>query len=212
MSTQTGQAPRGNRVAPKEPKHKENRDPNNINSHVECQFYSVFAEPSGGPRSFDCIWEFSELLYDCCKDCWYKLFSLCFGCCIAIAWGIEFVPVLFSNIWIFTPFRQCLNVVIGNWCRSCCFLLSQCFIAPWCNATAHIFRHCGYGVYKRPETPSLFPPRQKKPKPKPVDKKSEPVVEEKKAAAPAAGSAKGEFDNYDKEKMANSIRRQMLLV
>ncbi|XP_045200466.1 caveolin-2-like [Mercenaria mercenaria] len=205
--------PRQTRVAPAEQQPKENRDPNNLNSHIECQYYSVFAEPQTSPQSVDCIWEFSEIVFDCFKECWYKMFGLCCGICIAIAWGIEFVPVIFSHVWCFTPFIQLLNIILTGWCRPVWFLCVNLCISPCTQSCAYFFHNCGYGKMTRPPTPKIFPDRPKrKAAPKPIENKIEPKKEEKVLApVPVVVAAKGEFDEYDKEKIAKSVKRQMML-
>ncbi|KAL4218961.1 hypothetical protein ACF0H5_021547 [Mactra antiquata] len=203
-----------NRVAPINPEPLENRDPNDINKHIVNDFYSVFGEPTTTPRSFDCIWEFSEICYDCMKECTYKLMGLCCGICIAIAWGIEFVPIIFSHIWCLTPCTQVVHIVCGIWMKSFWHLCARLCVAPCTKSCALIFTHCGDGLKHRPETPPLFPRGPKRtPKPKPVKEEQKPVVEEKKSVAPVvlAAAAKGEWDDMDKSKIANSVKRQLML-
>lgn len=208
--------PRTNRVAPPEPKPKENRDPNNLNTHIRCEFYDAFAEPNTSPHSFECVWEFSEIVFECCRDCWYKLFGLFCGVCIAIHWAFEFVPIMFSHVWFLTPCNQSLKIVLNGCCRPLWFLTVNLCVTPCTQSCAYFFHNCGYGRMKRPPTPKIFPDRPKRiAPPKPKETKVEPPKqEEKKVAAPVpvvVAATKGEFDDYDKKKIANSVKRQMML-
>lgn len=219
--------PKPNRVAPRQPKPKKNRDPKNLNSHIKNDYYSVLAEPRSNTQSFDCIWEFSQLAFECCRDCWYKLFGLFCGCCIATAWAFQFVPVMFSHVWCLTPCNQVLKITVGHWCKWMCFLCARLCVAPCAQACSFLFHNFSYSRMTRPPTPSIFPERPKRgkleAKAKPVKKKKEPVVKKtnKVATAPAsaptpspipvAAQHTGEFDDYDKEKIAKSVRRQMML-
>lgn len=213
--------PRANRVGPAAQKPKENRDPNNINSHVQCQYYDVLAEPSTSPQTFDCIWEFSEVAFDCCKTCWYKLLGLLCGCCIAVAWAIEFVPLIASHVWCFTPIIQLCKIIVSGCCKPIWYLCTGLCVVPCTQSCAYLFHNFSYGRMTRPPTPQLFPDRPKKRSvPKPVEKKKkEPAVAKKNetavpvpVVAAAATGKRSEFDDFDKGNMAQSVRRQLMLV
>lgn len=215
MSSQGNRAGRGgiNRVAPVNPDPVENRDPNNLNSHIITDYFSVFGEPSTAPQSIECVWEFSEICYDCMRECTYKLMGLFCGVCIAIAWAFEFVPVLFSHVWFLTPCNHVISIVCGIWCKSFWHLWARLCVAPCTKSCAYFFANCGYGIKDRPESPPLFPRKpKKKAVPKP-EKKVEPKVEEKNEppVVVVAAARRSEFEDMDKEKVANSVRRQLML-
>ena len=197
--------PKPNRVAPAFTE-KENRDPNGLNAHIKCEFYDVIAEPTG-VHSFDCIWEMSEVLFSCCKQCWYKLFTLWFGCCIAAYWALEFAPVIFNHVWFLTPCLQVFKIICGFWCKNFFNLCVRCCVAPIAKSMAPFFRFCGDGLNKRADTPSIFPNWDKKKVPK-------APKEEKKPATPPPAPARREshWEDYDKEKIAKSVKRQLMLM
>ena len=195
----TSQPKKVNRVSPKEPPTKENRDPNNLNDHLKLQFSDVLAEPSSGPQSIDCTWECSEVFFSCCLECWYKLLTLLCGVCIAIYWGLQFVPVLLSNIWIFTPLRQLFWVACGFWCKNVWTLCTRCFLKPCMRSCGLLFINCGDGTIDRSEDPPLFP---RKPRRKPEPKQEEPQKDT---------FVVGGFEDYDKERIKNSVKRTLML-
>ena len=198
-------APQGGR--PK--KAKANRDPKNLNKHIQVDFYSVLAEPRG-VHSFDCIWTLAESVYAGFLKCCYKLFTCCSGPCIAVYWALQFVPVIFSHVWCLTPFYNLMKILCGFWCKSVFSLCIRCFIKPVTKSCAPLFRYCGDGLIKRAESPGIFPKveRRRKAAPAPAPAPSvTPVVAKQNTPPPV----QGEWDNYDKEKIARSVKRQLML-
>lgn len=197
--------PRPNKVAPtaEEP---ENRDPKGINEHIKAEFYDVLAEPED-IHSFDCVWEMSEILYSCCRSCWYKLITLLCGCCIAMYWGLEFAPILFHNVWCLTPLTQVFKIICGFWCKNFWMLCIRCLVTPITRSMAPFFRFCGDGLNKRVLTPSIFPNWERKTKVVPVPKKPA----KPKTPLPQV-VVENQFQDYDKEKMARSVKRQLMLM
>lgn len=188
-------------VAPASGEQKENRDPNGLNQHVKADFYEVLAEPAG-VRSPDCTWDMSETLYSCFKDCCYKLFTCLCGCCIAIYWALEFVPVIFAHVWCLTPAAQCFKIICGYWVKSFWVLCFTCMCSPIARSISPFFRFLGNGT-KRMDTPSIFPKYERRPKPV-----AAPVVVKVDTPPPAE---KSEWEDYDKEKIAKSVKRQLMM-
>ena len=200
-----------NRVQPAPGAPPENRDPNDLNSHITIDFYSVLGEPQD-TKSFDCVWEFSEVFYDCFRSCCYKLATLCCGICIAISWGVDFVPTIFTTVWCLTPCHTLLHNVCTLWCKTCCTIMARCFIAPWCKSFGYLFRHFGDGTNRRPESPDIFPKSKKRSPPPLQPKPTSPIVkseESEKKVVPVP--VRASIGDYDKDKMVNSVRRQMML-
>lgn len=189
---------------------KNNRDRNNVNGHVTVYFNDVLGEPMSFPQTVDCVWEFSVIAFDCFKTCCYQMAGLFCGVCFAIYWGLQLVPVLFAHIWCLTPCKQTFRVVVGLWGRWICTLCTECCVSPCTTACGYFFHNCGYGIKHKPEIPSFFPERSnRKPFQKAIESKKEPL---KAKEAPAIVPVKGVFDDYDKDKICQSIRRQMMLV
>lgn len=199
----TSQPKRVHRVSPPELPPEENRDPNNLNDHLKVEFYNVIAEPPDGPQTADCTWEFSEIFFNCFLECWYKLLSLLCGVCFAVYWGLQFVPVLFTHVWILTPFRQLVYMTCGVWCKSVWTLFFSCCLKPWTRSCGYFFIHCSDGTVNRSETPPLS---RRKLRLKPEVAKQTTEVYKSFPVRPF----KGEFDDYDKEKLTNSVKRTMM--
>lgn len=114
-----------------------NRDPNNINGHVQCSFEDVLAEPEG-VRSIDCVWTASYTCFECWKGCCYKLATLCCGLCIAAELGCEFASVAFLHVWSYTPTLRLLAINCTYFKRYNELILSCC-LEPCCMACGQIF-------------------------------------------------------------------------
>jgi len=114
-----------------------NRDPNNLNEHLKCQFEDVFGEPEG-VHSIDFVWKMSYTCFNLWLNLCYKLATLFYGCCIAAEWGCEFAEIAFIHIWYITPLMRVLDIECAIWkklmrqCTTCC-------CEPCCEAFGGIF-------------------------------------------------------------------------
>ncbi|KAK3585889.1 hypothetical protein CHS0354_038424 [Potamilus streckersoni] len=110
----------------------DNRDPQELNSHVKVAFEDVLGEPESA-RSIDCIWINSYKCFTCGKNCMYKFLSTICGICIALCWGCEFARLAFLHVWCCTPCIRCysLNLGILQRCWGSCL---NCFLIPLCEA------------------------------------------------------------------------------
>ncbi|XP_052250632.1 caveolin-3-like [Dreissena polymorpha] len=116
-----------------------NRDPNNINPHLQCQFEDVLAEPDG-THSIDCVWTLSSICFNCWKGCCYKIMTLLCGCCIAAEFGCRFALLSFIHIWYFTPMLKIFQINCGL-CKNIYTQCINCYIEPLCIAIGSIFHH-----------------------------------------------------------------------
>ncbi|ESO94516.1 hypothetical protein LOTGIDRAFT_189239 [Lottia gigantea] len=114
-----------------------NRDPNNINDHIEVEFEDVVAEPDGA-HSIVCVWKASYCCFNFWKNFWYKLATLCCGICIAAEWGCEFASIAFTHVWFITPLFKVLEIECGclkkfyGMCVHCC-------LDPCCESLGLVF-------------------------------------------------------------------------
>ncbi|KAL4226701.1 hypothetical protein ACF0H5_014681 [Mactra antiquata] len=114
-----------------------NRDPNCINSHVQCAFEDVLAEPDG-VRSIDCVWRLAYASFECWKGCCYKMTTLFCGVCIASCWGCEFAYIAFNHVWSFTPGLKALEINCSYFKRYWRLMLGCC-MDPCCESCSIIF-------------------------------------------------------------------------
>lgn len=59
------------------------RDPNNINQFIQCEFDDILAE-SDSPRSVDCIWVTVFRCFICSRNLGYKLLTYPFSVILGI--------------------------------------------------------------------------------------------------------------------------------
>ncbi|XP_052250446.1 caveolin-1-like isoform X2 [Dreissena polymorpha] len=108
------------------------RDPNDLNSHVKSAFDDVFAEPDG-THSIDCVWALAYNCFSGCQGFWYKLITLFCGCFIACNWGIVFAFEVFRQVWYDTPCLR-LCAIQCSPSQKCWTIFLQCCLAPLCDA------------------------------------------------------------------------------
>ncbi|KAF0290923.1 Caveolin-1 [Amphibalanus amphitrite] len=85
----------------------EERDPNNINLHLQVMWDDVIAEPEG-IASRDCTWRTSYKCFRGAKHCCYRFLACLLGPCLACCLGCQFACLAFQHIWCNTPcLRQC---------------------------------------------------------------------------------------------------------
>ncbi|KAH3892462.1 caveolin-1-like [Dreissena polymorpha] len=114
-----------------------NRDPNNINNHLQVSFEDVLAEPAGA-HSIDCVWKLAYTCFSMWLGICYKLSTLLCGICIAAEWGCEFAEVAFYHVWFITPMlKMCeMNCAV---CTKIMRTCASCCIEPCCEACGSLF-------------------------------------------------------------------------
>lgn len=90
-----------------------NRDPNQLNNHIQVMYDDILAEPEGA-HSIDCVWRNSYKCFNCGLNCCYKLLSTIFGIFLALGWGCTFAMITFHEVWIITPFIRAVNIILTN--------------------------------------------------------------------------------------------------
>ena len=90
-----------------------NRDPNNMNIHVQVMFDDVLGEPEGA-HSVDCVWKNAHSCFNCGLSCCYKVVTFIFGLPLALLWGCAFAMISFYEVWLMTPTIRAFNIVLSN--------------------------------------------------------------------------------------------------
>ncbi|XP_030072202.1 caveolin-2 [Microcaecilia unicolor] len=106
----------------------EDRDPNDLNSHLKLGFEDVIAEPSS-THSFDKVWICSHALFELSKYLLYKLLTLLLAIPLAFLAGLVFALLSCLHIWILMPFvKSCLMVLPSV--QTVWKTMTDSFIAP----------------------------------------------------------------------------------
>ncbi|XP_045164742.2 caveolin-1-like [Mercenaria mercenaria] len=114
-----------------------NRDPNELNKHIQVQFDDIFGEPDGA-HSIDCIWKNSYSCFECGKNLCYRIMTTLCGLCIALAWGCDFAVTAFNHVWCYTPCIRDFTVCVGCFQRVFGTLIGCC-CNPICESCGLIF-------------------------------------------------------------------------
>jgi len=107
----------------------DNRDPNNINEHLQVMWDDVIGEPEG-IRSTECAWNCSYKCFRGTKNCCYLLLATIFAPCLAFCSAINFACLAFQHIWCMTPclrtwkincafVRTCMTIGLAATCGPC---------------------------------------------------------------------------------------------
>ncbi|XP_050461097.1 caveolin-3-like isoform X1 [Cataglyphis hispanica] len=84
----------------------EDRDPNNLNQHLQVMWDDVIGEPEG-IRSPECGWRLSGHCFRLSRGCCYVLLSVLVAPVLALCFGFMFACLAFQHIWCVAP---CLRV------------------------------------------------------------------------------------------------------
>ncbi|XP_018006635.1 caveolin-3 isoform X2 [Hyalella azteca] len=125
------------------------RDPNNLNHHLQVMWDDVVGEPEG-LHSMDSCWNCSRKTYDVSRTCCYGLLVILFGPLIALINGCNFACLSFGQIWCAGPCLRCCKINCGTFRKfteTC--LLAVC--APYVEVCALIFSKIKVRHQKLPE-------------------------------------------------------------
>merc|ERR1711893_585168 len=90
----------------------EQRDVNELNSHVKVVFEEVLGEPDG-VRSIDCVWRNSYSCFNGTLSCCYKVLTILCGIPLAFCWGCEFACTACYHVFYMTPMIRDTAI----WCK-----------------------------------------------------------------------------------------------
>lgn len=98
----------------------ENRDPNNLNEHLQVMWDDIIGEPEG-LRSLDCAWNCSYKCFKGTKNCCYILLTVLFAPCFAFCSALNFACLAFQHIW-------CMGPCLRTWKINCAFVRACCTV------------------------------------------------------------------------------------
>eukprot|EP00090_Calanus_glacialis_P027885 TRINITY_DN4437_c0_g1_i1.p1 TRINITY_DN4437_c0_g1~~TRINITY_DN4437_c0_g1_i1.p1 ORF type:complete len:163 (+),score=27.70 TRINITY_DN4437_c0_g1_i1:54-491(+) len=96
------------------------RDPNNLNEHLQVMWDDVFGEPEG-VRSTDCAWSCSYKCFHGTRSCCYLTLTTLFAPCLAFCSALNFACLAFNHIW-------CLGPCLRTWKINCSFFRACCTV------------------------------------------------------------------------------------
>ncbi|CAF4949833.1 unnamed protein product [Pieris macdunnoughi] len=133
----------------------EDRDPNNLNQHVQLLWDDVIGEPEGG-RSPESAWRVSRFCFKQSRRCCYTVLSILLAPPCALVLGCGFACLAFEQIWCATPGLRCLRVYCFS-IRSLCQSLLAATVTPTMESIGHLCKHIRVNMRKdAPEEKDLL--------------------------------------------------------
>ncbi|XP_060808774.1 caveolin-3-like [Amyelois transitella] len=117
----------------------EDRDPNNLNQHVQVVWDDIIGEPEGA-RSPECAWRLSTVCFQYARNGCYTLLAVLIAPPCALVLGCGFACLAFEQIWCTAPCLRCVKI----YCASLRTMVMSCMAAtvvPAAEAVGHICRH-----------------------------------------------------------------------
>ncbi|CAF2391354.1 unnamed protein product [Rotaria sp. Silwood2] len=116
----------------------DNRDPNNLNKHLQLDFFNIIAEPDPSAYSFELLHDISKKVYHYSKVLIYRLLTILIGLPLMLCWGLTFGIYTFIMIWIAVPSRRLCQSLFAE-CGFYTQTMSDAVIAPLFRALGQIY-------------------------------------------------------------------------
>ncbi|CAK9799345.1 Cav3 [Anthophora quadrimaculata] len=130
----------------------EDRDPNNLNKHLQVMWDDVIGEPEG-IRSPECAWRLSGHCFRLSRGCCYIFLSVLVAPILALCLGFTFACLAFQHIWCLAP---CLRV----WKITCAAMrnffsaVTQAIIRPIMDSLGYLCHNIRVFNQKLPDGPA----------------------------------------------------------
>ncbi|XP_023703364.1 caveolin-3-like [Cryptotermes secundus] len=128
---------------------EEDRDPNNLNQHLQVQWDDVIGEPEG-IRSVACGWRLSGWCFRSSRNCCYVFLSVLLAPVTGLCLGCTFACLAFQHIWCVAP---CLRVckiscaATRNFLQAC----THATVIPFTEALSYFWSRISVKMQKLPE-------------------------------------------------------------
>ncbi|XP_037298779.1 caveolin-3 [Manduca sexta] len=133
----------------------EDRDPNNLNQHIQVIWDDIVGEPEGA-RSPECAWRLSRACFRNARDICYTALAVLLAPPCALCLGCGFACLAFEQIWCTAPCLRCVKIYFASvrtMVRSCMAAL----VVPPMEAIGHICRHIRINLRRdAPDEPDLL--------------------------------------------------------
>lgn len=130
----------------------DNRDPNNLNPHIQILWDDIIGEAEG-LRTPDACWNCSIRCYDGTRRCCYVLLVVLFAPFIAFCNGCQFACLAFNQVWCVGPCLRCWKInfaTIKKFWEACLYAVCS----PWYEVCGLVFSKA-YVKYQRvPDGPA----------------------------------------------------------
>ncbi|XP_026471885.1 caveolin-3-like [Ctenocephalides felis] len=129
----------------------EDRDPNNLNQHLQVVWDDVIGEPEG-VRSPECAWRLTEQCFKVSKNCCYVFLTVLFAPVAGLCLGCGFACLAFQHIWCVAPCLRVWKISCGA-CRIICASCAQAVVAPCTEALGYFWSKVKVRHHTLPDGP-----------------------------------------------------------
>ncbi|CAH0405559.1 unnamed protein product [Chilo suppressalis] len=117
----------------------EDRDPNNLNQHVQIVWDDIIGEPEGA-RSPECSWRLSSVCFQYARNWCYMLLAVLIAPPCALLLGCGFACLAFEQIWCTAPCLRCVKIYFAS-LRTMVASCMAATVVPAAEAVGHACRH-----------------------------------------------------------------------
>ncbi|XP_044010623.1 caveolin-3-like isoform X2 [Aphidius gifuensis] len=127
----------GSSMGPDSAMDLEDRDPNNLNDHLQVNFNEVIGEPDN-IRSPECAWRLSRSCFNFSKGCCYISLSIFIAPICALFFGLAFACMSFQHIWCLGPLFKIWKISCNS-VRSFFVVFANSLIRPCMESLGYFF-------------------------------------------------------------------------
>ncbi|XP_075969523.1 caveolin-3-like [Anticarsia gemmatalis] len=117
----------------------EDRDPNNLNQHVQIVWDDIIGEPEGA-RSPECAWRLSHICFRHARNWCYTVLAVLLAPPCALLLGCGFACLAFEQIWCTAPCLRCVKIYFAS-LRTMVQSCMAATVVPAADAIGHVCRH-----------------------------------------------------------------------
>ncbi|KAM3960892.1 caveolin-3 [Aphomia sociella] len=117
----------------------EDRDPNNLNQHVQIVWDDIIGEPEGA-RSPECAWRLSNVCFQYSRNWCYTCLAVILAPPCALLLGCGFACLAFEQIWCTAPCLRCVKIYFAS-LRTMVASCMAATLVPTAEAVGHVCRH-----------------------------------------------------------------------
>ncbi|XP_015599019.1 caveolin-3-like isoform X2 [Cephus cinctus] len=129
----------------------EDRDPNNLNQHLQVMWDDVIGEPDG-IRSPECAWRLSGHCFRLSRGCCYVFLSVLVAPLAALCLGFTFACLAFEHIWCVAPCLRVWKITCAA-TRNFFTAFAQALVRPCADSIGYLFHNVRVFSQRLPDGP-----------------------------------------------------------
>ncbi|KAK0079801.1 hypothetical protein PV325_000810 [Microctonus aethiopoides] len=142
----------GSSMGPESVEEFEDRDPNNLNQHLQVMWDDVIGEPEG-IRSPECAWRLSGHCFRLSRGCCYIFLSILVAPFVALLLGFTFACLSFQHIWCIAPCLRVWKITCAA-TRTFFTACAHALVRPCTESLGYVFQHIRISSQRLPDGPN----------------------------------------------------------